>query len=287
MSRILWLASYPKSGNTWLRMFFTNLCREDAGPASINDLDRPLLASDRGTFDRCVGFCSEDLTDDEIDRLRPRVYLLLAAEAKKMFFCKAHDAWTILPNQEPLFPFEATSGAIYLVRNPLDVCVSYAHHNGQSACDAFIARMANPNYELGRIPNGLAGQLRQRLLRWSDHVRSWVDAPGLRLLVLRYEDMQTKPIESFTAAAAFAGQSVDAEKIARAVAFSSFDELQRQEQEHGFAEQAAPGRRFFRKGKVGEWRKVLTNEQASRIIGEHRAVMERFGYLNQRGEPTC
>ena len=70
------------------------------------------------------------------------------------------------------------------------------------------------------------------------------------------------------------------------MAFSSFDELQRQEQEQGFAEQMAPGRSFFRKGKVGAWREALTSAQAARIIGDHRDVMTRFGYLSEAGEPV-
>jgi hypothetical protein len=286
MSRILWLASYPKSGNTWLRLFFANLRRAQAGPASVNDLDRRHLVSHRGAFDQCVGFGSEDLTDDEVDLLRPRVYLHLAAESEEILYCKAHDAWTVLPNGRTLFPLEATAGAIYLVRNPLDVCVSYAHHAGASTFDGIIARMANPNFELAGTSNGLRGQLRQRLLRWSDHVLSWVDAPGLRLLVLRYEDLQARPIESFASAAAFANLNPDPDAIARAVKFSSFEELQRQEQEHGFAEQVAPGRRFFRNGKVGTWREVLTSTQTARIIGDHRDVMVRFGYLHESGEPV-
>jgi hypothetical protein len=285
MKRILWLASYLKSGNTWLRMFFTNLRRNAAVPASINELEPPNIAADRGTFDRVVGFGSEDLSHAEVDLLRPRVYLHLAAQAEELLFCKVHDARTVLPNGQPLFPLEATAGAIYLIRNPLDVCVSYGHHSGQSGFDGIIARMANRDYVLAANGNGFARQLQQRLLRWSDHVLSWVDAPGLRLLVLRYEDLQARPIESFTAAAAFAGLTLDPERIARAVAFSSFEELQRQEQEHGFAEQIAPGRSFFRKGKVGAWREVLTSAQAARIIGDHRDVMTRFGYLSEAGEP--
>jgi aryl sulfotransferase len=286
MSRILWLASYPKSGNTWLRMFFTNLRREDAVPASINELDRANIIADRGTFDRLVGFSSEDLTDAEVDLLRPHAYLQLAAQANELLFCKVHDARTVVPNGQSLFPLEASAGAIYLIRNPLDVCVSYAHHSGRNGFDSLIARMANPNNSISENRKGLAGQLRQRLLRWSDHVLSWVDAPGLRLLVLRYEDMQARPIESFTAAAAFAGLTQDPERIARAVAFSSFEALRRQEQEKGFAEQVAPGRSFFRKGKVGAWREVLTSAQAACIIGDHRDVMARFGYLNVAGEPV-
>jgi hypothetical protein len=43
---------------------------------------------------------------------------------------------------------------------------------------------------------------------------------------------------------------------------------------------------FFRKGEIGSWRDVLTEEQISRIISDHGEVMRRFGYLTEAGEVT-
>src|SRR5690606_3634079 len=65
MSGILWLASYPKSGNTWFRAFLTNLLREDDEPADINDLVGGPIAGSREPFDEAVGYDSGDLTEDE------------------------------------------------------------------------------------------------------------------------------------------------------------------------------------------------------------------------------
>ncbi len=118
MSQIIWLASYPKSGNTWLRVFFTNLRRDESGPASINDLDPPNLAANRDLFDRCVGLDSDDLTDSEIDLLRPRVYLQLAAEAEELYFCKVHDSRRVLSDGQSLFPLEATLRCYLLNSQP-------------------------------------------------------------------------------------------------------------------------------------------------------------------------
>ncbi len=97
--------------------------------------------------------------------------------------------------------------------------------------------------------------------------------------------MQARPVETFTAAAAFVGMTADRDKVIRALQFSSFDELQRQEREAGFQE-FNKGRLFFRRGKVGGWREELTPSQVARIIGDHREVMLRFGYLNEAGEPV-
>jgi len=287
MKRINWLASYPKSGNTWLRVFFTNLCRDADAPASINRLVPTAMAADRSSFDEAVGYEAGDLTHDEVDLLRPDVYLYYARRAKNPFFCKVHDAYTFVRDKRPLFPPEATAGAIYLIRNPLDVCVSFAHHSGARSCELIIADMADPSASLyGQDDRLEGGQLRQRLLTWSDHVRSWVDVPNLRVLVIRYEDMKDRPVETFTAAAALVGMSQDRARIERALEFSSMEELQRQEREHGFSDGLARERPFFRKGKVGSWREELTETQVARIIRDHRDVMQRFGYLTAAGQPV-
>ncbi|HJT78597.1 MAG TPA: sulfotransferase domain-containing protein [Gemmataceae bacterium] len=287
MQRFIWLASYPKSGNTWMRVFFTNLRLDAAAPAHINRLLPIAHASDRSLFDEAVGFASGDLTHDEVDALRRDVYLYYARRGRGHLFCKVHDAFTVYPDARPMFPPEATAGVIYLVRNPLDVCVSLAHFVGAPR-DEVIGNMADPGAELAGPTDHLeAGQLRQRLRTWSDHVRSWADAPNVRVLVLRYEDMKTRPVETFTAAAAFVGMTQDRDKVERALRFSSIEELQRQERAEGFRGAAAPGRAFFRKGKVGSWREELTESQVARIIRDHRDVMRRFGYLTEAGEPAA
>ena len=77
---IVWLASYPKSGNTWLRAVLTNYLRDDGEPASINALAGGSVACDRETFSEIVGLDSSDLTPDEILRHRPLFHELLARE---------------------------------------------------------------------------------------------------------------------------------------------------------------------------------------------------------------
>jgi hypothetical protein len=287
MSGIVWLASYPKSGNTWLRVVFANLVDGGEKPVFINGrLEDGFHCADRMLFDDVVGYAASDLTADEVDMIRPDWYRRLAERAGDRILSKVHDARTALPNGDMIFPRDATAGVIYIIRNPLDMCVSYAHHRGETNFDVVIEDMADERLILSHAPFALAAQLRQRLLSWSGHVHSWTDDESVPVLVLRYEDMHAKPIETFAAAAVFAGLSADSEAIARAVGFSSFEEMQRQEQEEKFKECTAPDRPFFRKGKVGSWRTELTDAQAARIISDHADVMRRFGYLNEAGEPV-
>ena len=66
---IIWLASYPKSGNTWFRIFLTNLLQKHTSPANINELTGGPIASSRQLFDELTGIDSSDLTFDEIEKL--------------------------------------------------------------------------------------------------------------------------------------------------------------------------------------------------------------------------
>jgi aryl sulfotransferase len=73
MMRTIWLASYPKSGNTWFRMLAANLSAQNGKPVDINNLpERGGIASARGPFDYLSPLDSSLLTHDEIDCLRPR-----------------------------------------------------------------------------------------------------------------------------------------------------------------------------------------------------------------------
>ncbi len=286
MSGIVWLASYPKSGNTWLRTFLTNFLRDRDTPAQINDLDGGPIASARQLFDEAVGYDSGEMTPEEIERLRPEVYGYVAREVKETCYCKAHDAYTLLPDGRPLFPPEATDRAIYIVRNPLDVCVSFAHHSGFKRFERMIEYMADAESGARDVELGETIQLRQRLLTWSGHVLSWVDAPGVRVLALRFEDLKRRPEETFGACVKFLGLPDDSARLRKAIEFSRFEELRNQEEKFGFGEKLLGAAAFFRKGEVGSWREALTPEQAARIVADHAPVMRRFGYLDDRGEPV-
>lgn len=283
MKGIFWLASYPKSGNTWFRVFLTNLLCDADEPAHINELERTPIASARGIFDNEMGFEASDLTSDEIDRLRPALYRHLAEEAEEPLFLKIHDAYTLMVNGAPLIPTEATAGAIYMIRNPLDVAVSFAHHSGWDYSTS-ITRMADDRFTFCGRTDRLHNQLRQKLLSWQNHVLSWVDRAPFPVCVLRYEDMKREPLETFARAAHFAGLPHSDTQIRKALEFSSFDVVQKQEESGGFREKSPASERFFRKGKIGSWREELSEEQAQRIVRDHGEVMRRFEYLDENGE---
>lgn len=280
MNGIVWLASYPKSGNTWFRAFLANLLHGGEQPVDINAFETNNFASRPG-YDRVLGWETSDLTPAEIQAARMAVQEVLAREEGAVF--KVHEAYSDSRTGTPLFSTAATRAALYFLRNPLDVAVSYSHHRGRDSDDT-IMRMNNPTAIMAARKGDMDGELPQPLGTWSHHVRSWAEAP-VPVQVIRYEDMLARPLEVFTDACRFAGFSDDPARVALALERSRFEVLQRQEQARGFRE-AAPSRAFFRKGQAGSWREILSPAQVSAIINDHGEVMRRFGYLNADGVPV-
>lgn len=286
MGKIIWLVSYPKSGNTWMRAFITNYLRNEETPADINAMDGGPIASSRAWFDEWVGVEASALSDDAIERLRPGVYRCLARKTTDTLYMKVHDAWNLTGRGEALFPADVTAGAVCIIRSPLDVAKSYSHHYGISI-ERAVEELCDPSNTKARSHGKLADQLRQRLGSWSGHVRSWVDESGLTVHPVRYEDMRLNPEAAFGAVVRFCGLPYDGARVRKAVAFSDFTELQSQESAGGFQERpvCSPGP-FFRQGQTGAWRKELRIELVNRLIDAHQDMMKRFGYLDENNEPV-
>lgn len=286
MGGIYWLASYPKSGNTWFRSVLANYMSETDEPININELNTGSIASSRVWVDDVLCVDTADMTQEEVEALRPDVYRWTVKEnPNHIGYHKIHDAYCQRPDSRPLVDDLATLGAVYILRNPLDVVPSIANHNNVDI-DTAIAQMSDPSYALSRSRSKLPSQLLQRLGTWSQHVESWVDAREVPVHVVRYEDMQSDPIASFGLAFGFMGIDLRQDKLEQAISFSRFESLSAQEESHGFRERPPKTKRFFRKGQVGDWRNTLSEAQVERVIKDHEGVMRRFGYLDADYQPV-
>ena len=281
----VWLASYPKSGNTWTRLLLANFLADSEQAVNINHLWEALpgiYPAARDWFDRVTGLSSSDYTDDEVEPLRPAAFRARAAEAAggRLFF-KVHDALHDTAAGEPLFPEDVSAGAVYLVRNPLDVAVSWAFHNGGKDFSEIVTLMSDRRHVLG----GGCSQLRQRLLDWSGHVESWRAAP-FPVLAVRYEDLLADAVGQLGRMTRFLGLdgAADGRRLRRAVAAAAFTRLQEQEARDGFDERDRRCRRFFRSGRSGDWRRHLSAAQALRIARRHGAAMRACGYDPREAE---
>jgi len=277
---ILWLSSYPKSGNTWLRAYLANFFRDPPRPLPINELPNYALGDNFLIhYEQLSGKKAEELTPEEIAALRPKVHDWFARSRADTVLVKTHNA-CVLADGQPLITPSATAGAIYVIRNPLDVAVSFASHY-QVTHERAVELLCDESHMLPAV----TGQPAQALLSWSGHVRSWIKAPGMRLHVMRYEDMQEKPVKTFAGLSRFLGLPEDKDRVKRAIKFSSFREMKKQEDAGGFTEARPDGKaKFFRQGKAGAWRGALSDEQIARLISAHGEIMTEFGYLSRDGK---
>ena len=278
MGRLIWLASYPKSGNTWVRAFLANLLGDSGRPADINRLGGSLSQGESalGWYRILDARPVERWTGADIARLRPRVHALIAGTAEGTSFCKTHNALTEVRGQ-PTVNMAVSAGAVYIVRNPLDVTLSFADFQNVSI-DRAIEMMATRDFE---TPMG-ERNVPDRLGSWSQHVASWTGGGHRRLHLLRYEDMLEAPLDSFRELAGFLDLKAPRARLTRAIRNASFDVLRRQEARSGFHERAPHQQRFFRKGRAGQWKSELDADQVERVCAHHGRQMARFGYLPRR-----
>ena len=270
---LVWLASYPKSGNTWLRALLANVMSGRLEPEPINDLHAGVdISSSRPLFEQRTLVDASLLTLAEIEGLRPLVYGE-AESYSKMVWHKTHEAYTRLADGRALLGGKARA-AVYLVRDPRDQVISWAHHTGLSVDRAVAYSLSAET----RLADGRYTQLIQRLGDWSGHVRSWLEQADMPVHLMRYEDLHADTAATFSRALDFLGVRYTAAMVERAVRHSDFAELRRQEEAHGFDERLHPEQAFFRKGRVGDWRQELSLEQISLIESHHCAMMQRLGY---------
>lgn len=276
MGNILWLASYPKSGNTWVRAFLQNYLDNSSSPVDINTIHKNSVDEVKAYRYQpylSAGQSTTDLSLEEVCSIRPMVQAQMAAEAPATVFVKTHNFQGEYKGY-PLHNWQVSSGAIYVVRNPLDVVVSLKHYFDYSYDEA-IAYMAA---EMAGTPNE-PENVPQLVSSWSQHVSSWTQEGGNNMLVLKYEDLLAHPQRSFRKIESLLGLRKDVKRLAKAIRFSSFNQLKQQEQSAGFNEKHENAGSFFRKGQINQWRDELTEVQIKQIIADHREQMLRFKYL--------
>ena len=278
MGSIVWLASYPRSGNTWTRNFLHNLVSilrgEPEAEQDINAMQK-LTTWDvypfwwKGILEKPL----EEASNAEVAALRPRVHARIAGEATGIVFVKTHNA-LVASHGVPAINMKVTSGAIYIVRNPLDVAISNAHHFALSLDEA-IERLNRPGLEVHNHKDGAF----EVYGAWRENVLSWTRRPHRTIYVMRYEDMLARPEETFGRLAYHLTLLPTAAQLEQAIERSAFERLKRQEAEKDFAERPKRAREFFREGRAEQWREILSEAQVRAVVAPNREQMARFGYL--------
>lgn len=262
-----WIASYPKSGNTWMRIMLANLINGGEEPVPLLELGSYVPFSESEfRYKWALGKYPAEVDDPwEVHAARDRVRERLVGPVKThAAMLKERGVWHADPRK-----------SVYIVRDPRDVCISFAHHADLSHED--VATMLAGKSVIYGWPVWV------RLLSWSRHFLSWrrTLSPE-QLRIVRYEDMKACPEMVLTEVAWHLGLPDDAERVARAVENSRFEICREQEERDGFGE-ASPGAKFFRRGKAGAWRDELDPALARKIETAHHKVMARCKYLDAEG----
>ena len=269
---LVWLASFPKSGNTWLRIFLSNYLVNDTAPVSPNDITRIAHGDSNAALYRRILPDLDRRSEIEILRARGALLATIAGNGAGINLIKTHNVNGRHLGM-PLIPRHLTKSAIYIVRNPLDVTLSYARHFGIDPEQA-----ARSMASAGNRTKADSDSVPQYLGSWAENVRSWACHPPFPVCVLKYEDMLLDPEASFATALTHLGVPVDNERLVRAIEHSRFERVAQQEAEQGFLERPSRAERFFAVGKSRQWDGVLPGKLVDTIRRHHAEVMGALGY---------
>jgi hypothetical protein len=264
-------------------MFLANYLRNTLEPVLLDEIAQTPLAGGVEEFEEETGLNPFELTPDEVDLYRPACYRCISKNGSgQVVYKKAHDAYTLNREGEPVFPDDVSLSAVYFVRNPLDVCVSFANHNA-SQISKMVTLLLNDH---AKMAGEKSGQLLQKLLSWKNHYRSWNGQNLIPVHVVRYEDMQKMPMETFGSIIRFLNLEYDEERLSRSIINSDFKLLQQMEQESGFKEKMQKCEHFFWKGTIGHYRDSLSEDQIKSIVDYNYEVMQQLGYIDRNGNLT-
>ena len=296
-NKIFWITSYPKSGNTWLRLIICGLFFTKNG--NLNNLKilnkipkfdefenfkfiKKISASD---FDKIF---KKKLYDEEAQSKLSKYWVeaqkKIIIKKNKYNFFKTHNAR--IRFNDYFYTNEITTlGFIYITRDPRDVVISYSKYLDKSLDYAtnFITNnnlMGNQN-TLSRMP--------EFIYNWKDHYLSWKNFKKVPGLFLRYEDLLNNTEYEINKIIDFFYLNYNIrinnklEKINNIIQSTNFKKLQEIENNIGFYEAPNYGlkneRSFFRAGKINQWKNKLSKDQKSLIKEKFKKQMTELKYL--------
>jgi len=275
--KIVFIASYMKSGNTWVRSIICSLLNK--GNFKLEDLKEIKLFSQKTYFLKLAKLKYQEdgnldfsfVSNNWINAQK----LINKTETKNVKFFKTHNIRGIINNN--YFTNESVcKGFIYLIRDPRDIVISLAKHMNVSHDTAIDIMLFQKNF----VTNVF--KVNEAVCTWKMHTESWINFKTVPRLIIRYEDMVEDNENAINQICNYIkilyNNKIFFEKnvIENTLKKTNFNNLQKLEQKNGFAE--ATSDKFFRKGVSGQWQNILSNSQINLVQKELGDYMNALGY---------
>ena len=283
---IIWLASYPKSGNTWVRSFLTSLLYNKKNEANLKDLVNIQQYPLRSHFANLVSKI------DDLSELSSNWILSqkIINQDKKIKFFKTHHALCKFKNSY-FTNGEVSLGVVHIVRDPRNVISSILYHYSKKNYEEAKDFLFDERKAIGKRfdPNDpeVNRNIFTVLSSWKNHYTSWKQFKKNYLLI-KYEDLLSNPKDEFYNLSNYISKLLNIEfennKINHAIKTNSFENLKKLEKEGGFEEavsdkETGGKKEFFNLGPANDWSKLLSSELRESIEREFEVEMRELGYI--------
>jgi len=277
---IIWIASYPKSGNTWVRSFLTSYYFSDDGNFNIKNLNKIQDYPNKQFF-------SEEVKKGEIHKHWEKSQIKICSE-KKIRFLKTHNSLINISGQDFTHP-KYSLGVIYIIRDPRNVITSLKNHNDFKTYDEALKMMQNDNATLSDYSH-LNNHAKFTIINsWRINYQSWLRNNYFRRLTVKYEDLIINPQQTFRDIVIFVNaickfnDNLKLDKFNNAIKSIKFENLQKLEDEGKFTENVYSkhdGRKiqFFNQGPNNDWKKNLNKELIAKMNEFYSEDLKKFGY---------
>jgi len=283
---IIWLASYPKSGNTWVRSFLSTVLYSQDGENEFKHLSKIKQFPVSSQFEN---FNIDYKNIDQLSSNWIKAQQVINLDGKIKLFkthhvnCKINDkAFTNLDN---------TLGVIHIVRDPRNVITSIKNHYSLTSIEAAKNFIFDENMLIKR-PKKLTGVEDDEIIptlisSWKTNYFSWKNK-SKNYLLIKYEDLQNSPHETFYSIANYVsklmGLKLEKDKIEKAINSNSFDSLKKLEEKGMFREykhRVDEGKkfRFFNLGPRNTWQSILDESIVNEIQAKFSKEMKELNYI--------
>ena len=281
---IIWLASYPKSGNTWVRYFLASLIYSNQGKNGLDKLGYIMQYPKRDQFEKLVS------NFDDFNQIKQNwinSQIKINSDNKVKIF-KTHHILCSL-GDDNFTDEKNTLGAIYIVRDPRNVISSILYHFNLSSTEEALNFIMEEKKFIGNMKNKINYPLHTLIGSWKSNYNSWKNI-GKNFLLVKYEDLILNPTTEFKSIANYIsniiGIKFSEEQIKNSIEESSFKNLRNIEDKNGFIESIEDPenkkKKFFNLGPKNNWKEILEKKYVKEIENSFNSEMRELGYILEK-----